>query len=210
VNIKAVLTGDIVNSQKITGADYDLMLANLKDILAQLQQGLPMDYDIYRGDAFQLILSQPETAMYVAIVIHLSLRSHLPPVDVRQCIGLGEVTTRRESVKQSTGEAFTLSGQGLDNIKGRGICIASSNADFQMKMTLLTRFFDHHLASLTRIQSEVLLCYLLATDKSHENLAKRLNKKRSNVTRILNASQYQLVVAYLDFYTQQVKMDFNG
>ena len=205
--IIAVITGDIVGSRKLSGAEFKQVMQRLEQLLGAFSTRFQTAFDIFRGDSFQLVTS-PADAARLATIIDLTLRSNVPAVTVRQCIGIGQGAANNDNVKTATGEAYLLSGHGLDEIKGRGLRINSANAEFQTHSELLTRFFDSHLERLTATQAQVVLAYLLADNKSHEQLATRLDKKRSNVTRILNTSQYHLITDYLDYFASQVKKEF--
>jgi hypothetical protein len=51
--MKAVITGDIINSRK---SCFGIMDGDLKDILKDYGNE-PKDWEIYRGDSFQLIIN---------------------------------------------------------------------------------------------------------------------------------------------------------
>ena len=114
-------------------------------------------------------------------------------------VAVGEAQFRPSEVKTGTGDAFVLSGRGLDNIKPHHLTFCSGEQTLDDKTQLLTRFADAHINGLTQTQSQTLLAYLEATDKSHESVAAILDKNRSNVSRILNASNYKLIAEYLDY-----------
>ena len=203
----AVITGDLVGSSKLSGEIFSQVILNLERLLKSFRARYDAAFDIFRGDSFQLVVAPPLAAR-LATLIDLSLRSGEPAVAVRQCIGIGKGDAPGQNVKTATGEAYALSGHGLDKLKGRGLTIASADKAFTEHCELLTRFFDSHLDRLTSTQAQVVLAYLMADNKSHEHLARVLDKKRSNVTRILNTSQYHLITDYLAHFAAQVKKDF--
>ncbi|MEO9946848.1 MAG: hypothetical protein ABJH28_02630 [Paraglaciecola sp.] len=207
-NLVGVITGDIVASQKIHSEDYDCMLYTLEGTLTMLKGSRNMKFETYRGDAFQSVFVEPVEAIYSAVIIRLALKATTPSFDVRQSVGIGAVTSIRGDIATSTGEAFTLSGKGLDTIKNDLIKVSSNNLAFQSKVGVLTKFLDAHLSGLTGIQSETLLCYLTSKDKSHAALAESLNKTRSNTTKLLIASRYQLVEEYLNYVKLCVSEEF--
>ena len=194
-----VLTGDITDSQSYNDEDFRNILAALKQHLSNYAKQYDGHFDIYRGDAFQLAVSQPQYSMHIALGLRLALKAHTPSVDVRISVAVGEAHYRPNEVKTGTGDAFVLSGRGLDSIKPNYLAFSSSNTELESKTQLLTRFADTHVSGLTQTQSETLLAYLEASDKSHENIAALLDKNRSNVSRILNASNYKLVAEYLEY-----------
>lgn len=195
----AVLTGDIVKSRAIAAEDYDQLFYTLQRTLQQLTAQQQGKFDIYRGDAFQAIFAKPAAAIQAALVLRLALRTSSPVFDARQCIGIGSITVLRPDVRSSMGEAFVLSGTGLDSMKACHLLVRSHNPAQQERLELVTRLMDAHLSHLSPAQSEVLLHYLLAEDKSHQAVAAAAGKNRSNVTRLLNASGYHLVVDYLSY-----------
>ena len=199
-----VLTGDITNSQSYSDDDINNILATLKLHLLRYAKQHDGHFDIYRGDAFQLAISKPQYSMHIALGLRLALKAYTPSVDVRISVGVGEGHFRPTEVKTGTGEAFVLSGRGLDTIKPYHLAFFSSNTLLESSVQLLTRFADNHVSGLTQTQSETLLAYLEALDKSHENIAAILNKTRSNVSRILNASNYKLVAEYLAYVAQAI------
>jgi hypothetical protein len=208
LSLIAVLTGDIVGSQKIAPQNYDNMLYTLESTFSMLSSKIKVQYDLFRGDAFQAIFFDPKTSIKSAIILRLALKTATPSFDARQCIGIGSVASLRSDSKSSTGEAFTLSGKGLDNIKTNHMLINTKNSNFQTKTALVTRFMDNHLGDLTVTQAETLLCYLTSDDKSHDSIASALGKNRSNVTRLLNASRYQLVADYINHFELCITEDF--
>ncbi|MFM2476974.1 hypothetical protein [Celerinatantimonas sp. MCCC 1A17872] len=210
MNTVAVITGDIVNSRALGPTDYDNTLDVLNKTLKSLLKTEYDAFDIYRGDSFQILFQNASFSFYAALVLRLALKAAQPSVDIRQSIGIGKIDAIRDSVKSSTGDAFTLSGMGLDRLKNTQLLgVQTANQKFTDRVELVSKFLDVHLLSLTAIQAQVLLTYLSAEDKSHAVLAALLGKKRSNTTRLLNASHYQLVAEYLDYVHHWFKMEYS-
>ena len=69
--MKAVITGDIINSRKVASA---LWMGDLKDILKDYGNE-PKDWEIYRGDSFQLIIN-PVDALEIALLIKAAIKQH--------------------------------------------------------------------------------------------------------------------------------------
>ncbi len=201
-SVAGVITGDITNSQSYSDDEFSDILATLRGSLTNYANLYGGDFDIYRGDAFQLVIKQSQHCMKTAVGVRLALKAHELSVDVRMSIAVGEVQFRPSEVKTGTGEAFVLSGRGLDNIKPHHLAFYSGNHQLDNKTQLLTRFADAHISGLTQTQAQTLLAYLEASDKSHESIAAILDKNRSNVSRILNASNYKLIAEYLDYMEQ--------
>ena len=203
----AVITGDIANSQHLSGSDLNHVLHVLTRELEKQVALFNGQFDVFRGDAFQAVIPRAQYSMQVAICIRLALKATTPSTDVRISVGLGEVSFDHDKVKTGNGEAFVRSGRALDKLKSQYLAFTSDDDGFNKHASLLTAFVDNHITSLTQTQAQTLLAYLCAKDKGHENIAKILAKTRSNVTRILNASQYHLISDYLAYMASETKME---
>ncbi len=198
--IYAVLTGDFVKSRGIASGQYDTVLYQLEQLLVAQADTLGASYNFYRGDAFQILLPQPAEAVTLALYIRLTLISL--GRDCKISIGLGEVTNLRQDVKSASGPAFTLSGNGLDNLPGgQRLAIFSQQQPLQQILAVPLQMADSMLSKLTARQAEALLLYFLTPGSSHENIAGELGTSRENVTKLLNNNHadYQLMQAFIEY-----------
>ncbi|KLU17571.1 hypothetical protein ABE79_18005 [Proteus mirabilis] len=147
-DIVSVITGDIIDSKNIPVPNYDLMLYTLEQTVQLLSEQLPIKYDRYRGDSFQIVCLQAGDAIKVAIVIQLALKTSNLEISARQSIGIGKIDSLRNDVRTSIGEAFILSGEGLDKIKGEILTISASSSDFQQNITLVTKYLNIQLKEI--------------------------------------------------------------
>ncbi|MDX1678474.1 sigma-70 region 4 domain-containing protein [Arsukibacterium sp.] len=196
----AVLTGDFVKSRSIAAGQYDIVLYQLEQLLVTQARALGCSYSFYRGDAFQILLPQPAEAVTLALYIRLTLLSLSR--DCKISIGLGEVTNLRRDVKSASGPAFTLSGNGLDNLhSGQRFAIHSQQSSVEQVLAVPLQMADRMLSKLTARQSEALLLYFLTPGSSHENIADKLGTSRENVTKLLNNNHadYQLLQAFIQY-----------
>lgn len=125
----AVITGDIVGSSKIKNNQRSHLLSLLKSTFCTMEKIIPgriqSPFEIHRGDSFQGVLSNPEDALRIVILIRTSLRYGFKIkqsqniLDARIAAGIGKITflpSGRGS--EGDGEAFWLSGPILDKMKG--------------------------------------------------------------------------------------------
>jgi hypothetical protein len=204
----AVLTGDLINSGKIPSEQYDNLLYQLNQLLTKASTEQSR-YSIFRGDAFQVLLSSPETAISDMLIIRLGLISH--GWDARISAGFGAVSNPRADIKTATGEAFTLSGKGLDNMTSQQrLSINSSNQEYQFHMPLLLQFADTLVSQTSKRQACALYEYFTLTDNSHQAIALRLGSSRVNATKLLNQGHYQLLQEFVLHSQQLYKRCFHG
>ena len=121
----AILTGDVVNSSKLTTEQRSALINKLEQFLeVQKKTYSDMEFEIYRGDAVQIKLYQPDKSITLAIIIRvfvLSLGS-----DIRISIGIGDIDITEKEIKISSGQAFVFSGHSLDSMKSRDRLIFKS------------------------------------------------------------------------------------
>ncbi|WP_242157697.1 transcriptional regulator [Aestuariivivens sediminis] len=109
----SVITGDIIKSR--TNLNPDVWISALKEALSYLSPNNKY-WNIYRGDSFQLELSNFTESFKAAVYIKACIKS-FRGLDVRISIGIGEKTYEGNNVMESNGEAFVFSGETLETLK---------------------------------------------------------------------------------------------
>ena len=195
-----VISGDIIKSQTIPKQQYDAMLYQLEQSLRNIS-GEQTLWNIYRGDAFQLQVNNPEYLFKNAILVYLHLKSS--GYELRQSLALGQIDNPRSDIKTATGSAFTLSGQALDKIGNQRFVFSINEQQLDESLNLNLAFADVLLTKITQKQANALYVYLTSPDNSHAALAKELKTSRENVTKLLNLAHYQLIERFIK-HTQHV------
>lgn len=204
----AVLSGDLVNSTQLSSTLYQQAIQLLEQQCLAWQQQFPLHYQLFRGDAFQLVLEDPHQVMRCAMQIRLALQAKAPlteQVGVTLSVGLGDYQLMGDSPATSQGEAFELSGRGLDKATSGSLQLHTRHPHLQQTLVLNTAFVDHLLSGLTASQAQVLLCYMQMDFAEHHLIAERLNSSRQNVSQHLQRAAAPLIKRYLEFFEQQVQ-----
>jgi hypothetical protein len=81
-----IITGDIVNSRKLSSK---IWIDGFKKLLNNFGKN-PVEWDIYRGDEFQMEVKNPEEAFIIALRIKSYFKTL--KLDVRMSIGFGDMT----------------------------------------------------------------------------------------------------------------------
>lgn len=126
----AVITGDVVGSTDRPVADRPALLAALHaltDVLRQTFGGeaVPVPVDVYGGDTWQAMVTPASHGLRAALLIRATLRGHVvdgadAPIDTRLFVARGAVDhLAAERLSESDGEAFRLSGRGLEGLTDR-------------------------------------------------------------------------------------------
>ncbi|MFD0862379.1 SatD family protein [Sungkyunkwania multivorans] len=123
----SIITGDIINSRAaLKGQDW---LGKLKGVLSNYGSR-PKDWDIYRGDSFQLEISVPSEVFLAAVHIKACIKT-IAGLDVRIGIGIGAKDNDAERIAEANGSAFVNSGEAFDALenKRQNLLIKTSSAD---------------------------------------------------------------------------------
>lgn len=119
----AVITGDVVASSKLPPSRrrelHHALVATSKALRREFETSIPADVDIFRGDGWQMVLSDPALALRVALYFRADLRSRMQShqFDIRMAIAVGTVDfIPGDRVSQGDGKAFRLSGRALESM----------------------------------------------------------------------------------------------
>ena len=131
----AILTGDIINSRKLSSKNW---MDNLKTLLNTFGK-TPNDWEIYRGDEFQMEIKNPQDALLVAFQIKALFKSI--NLDVRMSIGFGDKTYKTRKISESNGSAFIRSGETFDTLKKQklNLTVNSGNTIFDTEFNLMLK-----------------------------------------------------------------------
>lgn len=121
----AVLTGDLVNSSKLSSNQSTQAMQWLRDaartFAAIHPDSIHGKLDSFRHDSWQLLMTKPEYSIRAAVYLRASLKLHSETklkYDSRVSIGVGKVEMIAKSrISDSRGAAFTISGKNLDTME---------------------------------------------------------------------------------------------
>lgn len=196
----AVLTGDLVGSRQLSAERLErarrLVAAGAAQFRRRQPRALSGVPEVFRGDAWQLLLREPRWALRLALLLHARLLAR-NDVRTRISIGIGGVDViDRRRVSLSTGEAFILSGHALDHITG----YFDLTGALPGRAAPLAGWFPAmlHLSSglvrgWTARQAEIVSLALLLDDPTHEAIAGTLRPRvsKQSVTESLAAARWR-------------------
>ncbi len=196
----AVLTGDIINSQK---ADNKLWLPQLKRLFQQWSE-TGENWDIYRGDEFQL-KCRVDQVFHYAILIKSLLKS-VEQLDVRIAIGIGTEVYQSERITESNGTAYVNSGRLLTEIKssGKTIAIQSENVKMNRDLNILLRWAALDMDKWTAATAEIIHQLLLNHRCTQDELAAKLNITQSSVSQRLKRANFELLQETDQYFRKKI------
>lgn len=175
--MNAVITADIVDYTKLTKEGEDIVLHAIHKMYddKKIKTNLGGDLSIKRGDSIQIELKKPSEALESALLlkttinkISLSAKSKTKPdIDIRIAIGIGTIHSARDSVNESTGDAYTFSGRTLDAMKKqkRTIAIKTANEKLNAELDTELALLEEIMFKWTVNSAEVLYWKLLGLNE---------------------------------------------
>jgi hypothetical protein len=200
--ITSVLTGDIIKSRSLKNSNQ--WIAPLKKTLSD-NGSSPKDWEIYRGDSFQVEVTNPEDAVLKAIKIKATIKC-IKDLDVRIAIGIGTKDFKGTKITESNGEAFVNSGLKLEGLKKekQNLAIKSPWNDFDEEMNLLLRLSLIAMDNWTRGAAELIKVLVDHQDIKQSKLAKKLKISQSSVSEKKTRAFYSEIMDLELFYRKKI------
>jgi hypothetical protein len=197
----SVITGDIIDSRKQKSKHW---VEDLKKILSRFGTS-PNDWEVYRGDEFQIEIKNAEDALCAAILTKAYLRSL--KLDARMSIGFGDKTHNSEKISESYGSAFIRSGELFETLKRQKVTLAMRTGDSAMdeKMNLILQlaltFMDNWLVQ----SAEFVIAAIENPTLSQEELGQRLGINQAAVSRRQKRAHFDLVMNLDRYFRTEIK-----
>lgn len=174
----SILTGDIVQSRR---SKPSVWLRALKKELDKIGPS-PKKWEIFRGDSFQLELSQPEDSFMVAMKIRCLLKAK--SIDVRMAIGIGDKEHSAANITESNGQAFVLSGEKFEVLKKekQTLAIKTPWSEFDTDMNLFFKLASIAMSKWTVNSAEAVKIALEKPNLVQQDLGKKLGIKQNAVS----------------------------
>ncbi|WP_192349878.1 hypothetical protein [Algoriphagus sp. Y33] len=186
----ALLTGDIINSRELK--DQNLWIQPVKNLLSNWGEP-PKQWEIFRGDSFQLEIPDPKESLLAALRIKALIKSlHNPdenkrssPIDVRMAIGIGTKTYDAPRISESNGEAFVRSGEKFEQLKGEMITLAINSPwkEWNIEMNLYLKLAGIQMDSWSISSGELMSEMLSNPDRTQAEIGEVLHINQNSVSK---------------------------
>ena len=200
--MNAILTADIINSRKLSSKKW---MADLKAFLNTFGQS-PTDWEIYRGDEFQLEIKNPEEALLVAFQLKAFFKSI--KLDIRISIGFGEKTYKSRKITESNGSAFIRSGETFDTLKKKklNLAINSGDAFFDEELNLMLKLSLSFMDNWLQQSAEFVLVATQNPTLSQEEIGTLLGINQAAVSRRQKRANYELIKELDLYFRKKIKI----
>lgn len=197
----SVITGDIIDSRKQKSKDW---VEGLKKILYPFGE-TPKQWEVYRGDEFQIEIKNPEDALWTAILIKAHLRAI--KLDARMSIGFGDKTHDAEKISESYGSAFINSGELFETLKKQKVTLAIriGNVSVDEKINLMIQLALTFMDSWLVQSAEFVAAAIENPTLSQEELGQKLGINQAAVSRRQKRAQFDLVMNLDRYFRKEIK-----
>jgi len=195
----AVLTGDIINSREGYTLDW---LNKLKETL-NLYGTSPQQWEIFRGDSFQLI-TNPKQALLIALHIKAAIKQS-KTYDVRIAIGIGNQTHKANKIAESNGSAFVNSGESFEALKKQTLSIQSDDNQINEALNLMLNLALLIANNWSSTVSEVIFTVIKHPEKNQKDIARLLNKSQSTISEALKRGGFEEIMQLNNYYQKQIQ-----
>ncbi|WP_031429213.1 SatD family protein [Flavimarina sp. Hel_I_48] len=196
--MRAILTGDIINSRE---GEVGAWINYLKETLDQYGTE-PTDWELYRGDSFQLALD-PENALVAAMHIKAAIKQ-TKSQDVRIAIGIGEEAYSPMKITEANGSAYVRSGECFETLKKQTLAIRSDQEHMDKPVNIMLGLAllvaDHWSGTV----AEVIKTTIENPKKNQKTIAKMLDKSQSNISEALKRGGFEEIMSLNDYYKAQI------
>ncbi|TDS15345.1 SatD family protein [Maribacter caenipelagi] len=196
----AIITGDIINSENHPSSQWIDLLKNYFNQFG----ASPMNWEIYRGDEFQLKVTD-KNALFTAIRIKAMLKT-IKGLDVRMGIGVGLETYVGTGVTESNGPAYQRSGRNFETLKESKINLSIATGDTKNDRTLnlMLRLALDFMDDWSVVSAEIVTMSLDYPHYSQKEIAQQLGIKQSAVSQRLKRARLDLVLDVLSYYKELI------
>lgn len=197
----SVITGDIIGSRQ---QESEHWVEGLKTILAPFGP-TPSQWEVYRGDEFQIEVKNPEDVLLAAILIKAHLRTIKS--DARMSIGFGDKMHNAKKISESNGSAFINSGELFETLKKQKVNLALRTGDvsFDEKMNLMLQLSLTFMDSWLVQSAEFVAIAIENPNLSQEELGQKLGINQAAVSRRQKRAHFDLVMNLDRYFRKQIK-----
>ena len=198
----AILTADIINSRKLPSKKW---MTDLKAFLNTFGKS-PNDWEIYRGDEFQMEIKNPEDALLVAIQIKAFFKSI--NLDIRISLGFGDKTYKTRKITESNGSAFIRSGETFETLKKLklNLAIHSGVETFDEELNLMLKLSLSFMDNWLQQSAELVLVTIQNPTLSQEEIGLKLGINQAAVSRRRKRANYELVKELDLYFRKKIKI----
>jgi hypothetical protein len=187
-----VVTGDISGFTKMSPEDRENVVSSTLELITSWAG--TRNAQIFRGDSFQLLFTDATEALKRCIQLRCWFKKNKIAeefmLDARMAVGVGTIAYLGETVLNSDGEAFHLSGRAFDALEGDEFFkVIKSQSELNEQLAIICKLADIIISAWTRNQAEVI--FLAFEGKTQQQMANELDITQSAINNRLKLSNWK-------------------
>lgn len=201
-----VITGDISGFTKLDSKNRELLISSTRDLMKTWAGS--KDARIFRGDSFQMLFNDVGEGLKRCIQLRCWFKKKKVMagsiLDARMAIGAGEIAYIGESVLDSDGEAFHISGRAFDAMgNDEYFKVITANPNLNRQLEVICTLLDVVISSWTRNQAEVI--FMAIEQKTQQQMAEELNIVQSAINNRLKLAHWKQIENTIDYITTLIR-----
>lgn len=197
-----VLTGDIINSRAVESPEI-----YLKKLKAEFQAigNYGKDWEIYRGDSFQLRVNKPEELLLEGIKIKSSVKT-IDKLDVRIALGVGTINYEAPSISESNGDVFIRSGEVLKKLIEEDLTMGFSSPwnEIDERINLMLKLAVTFMDNWTTRMAEAVYHSLKNPGYTQKEIGALLKIKQNTVSDLLSRARMNEVRQLINYFNKEI------
>ena len=208
----AAISADVVSSTSLSRESMIELNEKLKKCLCILERRYQGFWGrIVRGDSIECIMSRPEDAFEVALILKTWVKSFEPSniqddkrfnrYGLRIAIGIGEMKTIDRSLDMMDGDAIYRSGRAMDKLVGRAkysFVISMADSEHEQALQVILTLVNQLLNNATARKCETLCERILSSDTS--KTAEKMGISVSGVNQTLKDLGWSAIEQAIIYY----------
>lgn len=176
----SIITGDVIKSRIVK--DPEIWLSTLKNALSAIQSDTTK-WEIYRGDSFQVEISNIQESFKTALYIKACIKT-IRGLDVRMAIGVGSKSFEGQKITESNGEVFQFSGDTLESLKKEkvNLKIRTSNGTLNTDLNLYFKLALIVMDDWTTNSAEIVKLTIEQPNALQEELGKQIGINQNAIS----------------------------
>lgn len=203
-----VITGDISGFTKLDSRSREMLINSTRELMNTWAES--KDARIFRGDSFQMLFKDAAQGLKRCIQLRCWFKKNrISPdvlLDARMAVGVGDIAYIGESVLDSDGEAFHLSGRAFDAMENDEFFkVITADPELNKQLAVICNLLDVIISGWTRNQAEVI--YLAIEDRTQQQMAEELKVVQSAINNRLKLSHWKQIEKTIDYISALIQSD---
>ena len=196
-----VITGDIINSRKVPAAQW------MQELKIELKNwgNEGEDWEIYRGDSFQLRIKNPRQILSAAILLKATIKS-IDPLDIRMGLGIGEENFTADRLLENNGSAYIYSGEVFENLEKthQGMLLKSDNEELDQEINLMLRLALTIMDNWSVNSSKMVCLAFKYPTKNQTELGDMEGISQNSVSARLSRANFEVIKTLIAYFSNRV------